>query len=169
MVLPIAIVRWLAFSGKSVPTAATIFSGILFCLSGLINSLLYPATRPALLPTRHRGSSASGSARLSFSKRQSSGPRRQEFARTSISFNIPRTGVISLDGSLDTNDPKLPSPLNEASQRRSPDGFDSDHGRYETFELPSSDLELGKEGNGVMDITSPIRSFRTLSPTNPDR
>jgi len=172
VVLPIAIVRWLAFSGKSVPTAATIFSGILFCLSGLINSLLYPATRPALLPTRHRDRSASGSTSLSFSKRRSSGPGRQEFVHNSISFNVPRTGVISFDGSLDGNDPKLashPSALSEASQRRSPDGLESNHDRYEAFGLPSSDLELGKEEGEIIDIASPKRSFRTLSPTNPDR
>ncbi|KAF8342805.1 uncharacterized protein EI90DRAFT_2892443, partial [Cantharellus anzutake] len=48
-VLPIAICRWRAFNGHDVPWAATVVSDVLFCSSGLVNSLLYPLTRPSLL------------------------------------------------------------------------------------------------------------------------
>ncbi|KAJ7596915.1 hypothetical protein C8J56DRAFT_301113 [Mycena floridula] len=51
-VLPIAVVRWISFSGKSVPFAATTFSSILFSLSGLFNVLLFRLTRPKLLPQK---------------------------------------------------------------------------------------------------------------------
>ncbi len=48
-VLPVAIVRWLAFQGRDVPYGATAFADVLFCLSGLFNVVLYSFTRPALL------------------------------------------------------------------------------------------------------------------------
>ncbi|KAF8342807.1 uncharacterized protein EI90DRAFT_2894971, partial [Cantharellus anzutake] len=49
-VIPFSICRWRTFNGYSVPWAATVVADILFCSSGLVNSLLYPLTRPSLLP-----------------------------------------------------------------------------------------------------------------------
>jgi len=49
-VFPIAIVRWMVFSGKTVPFAATAFSSVLFSLSGLFNVMLFKLTRPKLMP-----------------------------------------------------------------------------------------------------------------------
>jgi hypothetical protein len=47
-----AIVRWMAFSGKSVPFEATAFASVLFSSSGLLNVILFTSTRPKLMPTR---------------------------------------------------------------------------------------------------------------------
>jgi hypothetical protein len=49
MVIPDSVFRWLLFSHKSVPSAATFFGIILFSLSGAINVLLFLTTRPHLL------------------------------------------------------------------------------------------------------------------------
>lgn len=54
VVLPIAIVRWLAFNETKVSFTWTAVAAICFNLSGLVNVLVYTLTRPALLPTRHR-------------------------------------------------------------------------------------------------------------------
>ncbi|PFH54777.1 hypothetical protein AMATHDRAFT_52684 [Amanita thiersii Skay4041] len=51
-VSPIAVVRWMAFSGKTVPFAATACAGIVFSSSGLFNVILYTKTRPKLLASR---------------------------------------------------------------------------------------------------------------------
>ncbi|KAF4564748.1 hypothetical protein EYR40_010920 [Pleurotus pulmonarius] len=48
-VFPVSIVRWLDFSGSSVPPGATIFAGILFSSSGFLNVLLYSITRPGVV------------------------------------------------------------------------------------------------------------------------
>lgn len=53
-VLPIAVVRWSAFSSNNVPFAATIVADVLFASSGLLNVILFAITRPALLPSRDR-------------------------------------------------------------------------------------------------------------------
>ncbi|KAK0449785.1 uncharacterized protein EV420DRAFT_1750560 [Desarmillaria tabescens] len=56
-VFPITIVRWLSFSdGVYVPPGATFFAGILFSSSGLLNSILYTATRPNLVPSSNNTS-----------------------------------------------------------------------------------------------------------------
>ncbi|KAJ7585768.1 hypothetical protein C8J56DRAFT_862245 [Mycena floridula] len=55
-VLPIAICRFLAFSGRTVPFPATAFSSILFSLSGVFNLVLFKLTRPKLIPG-HNGES----------------------------------------------------------------------------------------------------------------
>jgi hypothetical protein len=58
-VAPVAIVRWLAFSGHKIPFAATAFASCLFSLSGLFNVILFRLTRPKLLPTRSQNGSSS--------------------------------------------------------------------------------------------------------------
>jgi len=59
-VLPVSIVRWLDFSGHTVSRGATLFSSVVFSLSGFFNVLLFKFTRPALIsgdnldpPSRH--------------------------------------------------------------------------------------------------------------------
>lgn len=59
-VAPMAIVRWMAFSGYIVPSAATLIASILFSFSGLFNVILYASTRPKLMPTRGPGIHAFG-------------------------------------------------------------------------------------------------------------
>jgi hypothetical protein len=49
MVLPLSVTRWLLFTNKKVPTAATFFAVSLFNLSGAINVLLFLIVRPSLL------------------------------------------------------------------------------------------------------------------------
>ena len=49
VVLPTSITRWLEFSNKNVPSAATFFGVILFNLSGAINVLLFLIFKPELL------------------------------------------------------------------------------------------------------------------------
>ena len=49
MVVPLSISRWLLFSHKNVPSAATFFGMIMFNLSGAINVLLFLIVRPHLL------------------------------------------------------------------------------------------------------------------------
>jgi len=49
MVIPLSVSRWLLFSHKNVPSAATFFGSIMFNLSGAINVLLFLITRPQLL------------------------------------------------------------------------------------------------------------------------
>jgi len=51
-VFPISVVRWMAFSGKSVPFPATAFATVLFSSSGLLNVILFKFTRPTLMPNR---------------------------------------------------------------------------------------------------------------------
>ncbi|KAJ3552032.1 hypothetical protein NM688_g4374 [Phlebia brevispora] len=51
-VLPIAITRWMEFSGRNIPWAGTVFSDVVFASSGILNVLLFTATRPNLLPRR---------------------------------------------------------------------------------------------------------------------
>lgn len=51
-VFPMAVVRWLSFSGANVPFSATAFAGVVFSSSGLFNVVLYAYTRPKLLPSR---------------------------------------------------------------------------------------------------------------------
>lgn len=51
-VFPIAIVRWITFSGQYVPFPATCFASMLFSSSGLFHVILFALTRPRLLPTR---------------------------------------------------------------------------------------------------------------------
>ncbi len=54
-VLPTSVVRWIAFTGGSVPYPATVFSDTLFASSGLLNVLLFSVTRPSLIPKRSLG------------------------------------------------------------------------------------------------------------------
>ncbi|KAH8998216.1 hypothetical protein EDB86DRAFT_820456 [Lactarius hatsudake] len=49
MVIPLSVSRWLQFSHKSVPSAATFSGLIMFNLSGAINVLLFLIVRPRLL------------------------------------------------------------------------------------------------------------------------
>ncbi|KAI0266782.1 hypothetical protein BC834DRAFT_954142 [Gloeopeniophorella convolvens] len=49
IVLPLSIARWLLFSNKEVPSAATLFAVSMFNLSGAINVLLLLIIRPQLL------------------------------------------------------------------------------------------------------------------------
>ena len=49
VILPTSITRWLQFSNKNVPSAATFFGVILFNLSGAINVLLFLVFKPELL------------------------------------------------------------------------------------------------------------------------
>ena len=49
VVIPLSVSRWLLFSHKSVPSAATFFGIIMFNLSGAINVLLFLIVRPHLL------------------------------------------------------------------------------------------------------------------------
>ncbi|KDQ15112.1 hypothetical protein BOTBODRAFT_174281 [Botryobasidium botryosum FD-172 SS1] len=58
VILPIAIARYLSFYGHHVSFAWTVFADVLFGLSGLFNVVLYTFTRPSLLRTRRRRSSA---------------------------------------------------------------------------------------------------------------
>jgi len=165
IVLPIAIVRWLAFSGTNVPTAATIFAGILFCLSGFINSLLYPATRPALLPTRHRD--RSGSRSTNRHVRRSSGSGLQDASRTTVSFSLPRSTPVPSDGSKEGDDLKFYSPpsspsMNGTSPRRF-SALDFQYRSREFFELPGT--QRGKDG-GVVKIMPSDHS--TLFPSHPE-
>jgi hypothetical protein len=51
-VLPIAVTRWLGFTGHQVPWAATVFADVVFASSGYLNVLLFTLTRPRLLPER---------------------------------------------------------------------------------------------------------------------
>ena len=53
MVIPLSVSRWLLFSHKSVPSAATLFGIIMFHLSGAINVLLFLIVRPHLLLFTH--------------------------------------------------------------------------------------------------------------------
>jgi len=48
-VFPIAVARWLAFSGHYIAPAATLSTDFIFTLSGLFNSILYVVTRPDLV------------------------------------------------------------------------------------------------------------------------
>ena len=50
--LPVAIVRWMAFNRIRVPFPATVFASVLFASSGVLNVILYSATRPKLIPHR---------------------------------------------------------------------------------------------------------------------
>lgn len=45
LILPIAACRYASFAGHKVPFAATIFSGAVFMLSGLVNTILFASTR----------------------------------------------------------------------------------------------------------------------------
>ncbi|KAK7694911.1 hypothetical protein QCA50_002099 [Cerrena zonata] len=56
-VLPIAIVRWRAFTGHCVPWEATVVADVLFASSGLMNVLLFMFTRPNLMPQREGSTS----------------------------------------------------------------------------------------------------------------
>ncbi|KAH9048658.1 hypothetical protein EDB83DRAFT_2632661 [Lactarius deliciosus] len=49
MVIPLSISRWLHFSHKGVPSAATFFGLMMFNLSGALNVLLFLIVRPRLL------------------------------------------------------------------------------------------------------------------------
>ncbi len=49
MVIPLSVSRWLNFSQKHIPSAATLFGSIMFSLSGAINVLLFLIIRPRLL------------------------------------------------------------------------------------------------------------------------
>lgn len=49
VVIPLSVSRWLLFSHKNVPSAATFFGIIMFNLSGAINVLLFLIVRPHLL------------------------------------------------------------------------------------------------------------------------
>ncbi|KAF8261258.1 hypothetical protein EI94DRAFT_1746329 [Lactarius quietus] len=49
IVIPLSVSRWLLFSHKSVPSAATFFGMIMFNLSGAINVLIFLIVRPHLL------------------------------------------------------------------------------------------------------------------------
>ena len=49
MVIPLSVSRWLLFSHKNVPSAAILFGGMMFNLSGAINVLLFLIVRPHLL------------------------------------------------------------------------------------------------------------------------
>ncbi|KAF8342806.1 uncharacterized protein EI90DRAFT_791062 [Cantharellus anzutake] len=60
IVLPFSVCRWRAFNRYHVSWTATVLADVLFCSSGLVNSLLYPLTRPSLLPAgRHNRHSMS--------------------------------------------------------------------------------------------------------------
>jgi hypothetical protein len=48
-VVPLSVSRWLLFSHKNVPSAAILFGGMMFNLSGAINVLLFLIVRPHLL------------------------------------------------------------------------------------------------------------------------
>ncbi|KAI0348397.1 hypothetical protein BDW22DRAFT_1350595 [Trametopsis cervina] len=50
--LPIAVTRWLGFTGHQVPWAATVFADVLFASSGYLNVMVFTLTRPRLLPDR---------------------------------------------------------------------------------------------------------------------
>jgi len=50
-VTPIAIARFMAFSGYNVPFAATAFADCLFSSSGFFNVILFKITRPKLIPS----------------------------------------------------------------------------------------------------------------------
>ncbi|KAI0687755.1 hypothetical protein BC835DRAFT_1286036 [Cytidiella melzeri] len=54
-VLPIAVTRWLGFTGHQVPWAATVFADVVFASSGYLNVILFTVTRPRLLPDRTDG------------------------------------------------------------------------------------------------------------------
>ena len=49
MVVPLSVSRWLLFSHKNVPSAATFVGQIMFNLSGAVNVLLFLIVRPHLL------------------------------------------------------------------------------------------------------------------------
>ena len=48
-VIPLSVSRWLLFDHVHVPSAAILFGGIMFNLSGAINVLLFLIVRPHLL------------------------------------------------------------------------------------------------------------------------
>ena len=48
-VIPLSVSRWLQFGHKNVPSAAILFGGMMFNLSGAINVLLFLIVRPHLL------------------------------------------------------------------------------------------------------------------------
>ena len=47
--IPLSVSRWLQFGHKDVPSAAILFGGMMFNLSGAINVLLFLIVRPHLL------------------------------------------------------------------------------------------------------------------------
>ncbi|KAJ3854086.1 hypothetical protein EV368DRAFT_63564 [Lentinula lateritia] len=51
-IVPITVVRFMAFAGSSVPFPATAFASITFSSSGVFNVVLFAMTRPKLLPHR---------------------------------------------------------------------------------------------------------------------
>ncbi|GAW06058.1 hypothetical protein LENED_007951 [Lentinula edodes] len=51
-IVPITVVRFMAFAGSSVPFSATAFASITFSSSGVFNVVLFAMTRPKLLPHR---------------------------------------------------------------------------------------------------------------------
>lgn len=61
-ILPITVSRWVEFSGATVPFEARIFSAVVFMLSGLINTVLFIATRRVLPPIKLRRKSMSGNS-----------------------------------------------------------------------------------------------------------
>ena len=74
-VIPLSVSRWLRFNNVNVPSAAILFGGMMFNLSGAINVLLFLIVRPHLLlftPPEELGepeveltNSSNGFARLS--------------------------------------------------------------------------------------------------------
>jgi hypothetical protein len=51
-VIPMTVVRWMAFTNSSVPFPATAFASVAFSSSGIFNVILFALTRPKLLPQR---------------------------------------------------------------------------------------------------------------------
>lgn len=51
-VFPLSVVRWMAFTGITVPFPATCVASVLFSSSGLLNVILFSLTRPGLVPNR---------------------------------------------------------------------------------------------------------------------
>ncbi|KAF9076164.1 hypothetical protein BDP27DRAFT_887179 [Rhodocollybia butyracea] len=96
-VFPITVVRWLAFTGSTVPFAATAFASITFSSSGVCNVILFAVTRPKLLPHREEQltfnqlSSRSGSYSTGYSTRYSTRPGSYSAKHTSETFPLKQT------------------------------------------------------------------------------
>lgn len=97
-VLPIAIVRFMAFRGDRVPFGATVLADVIFSFSGLFNVILYGITRPSLLPRRE---SQMRALTLSVRSRHSQAPSRPTATVRSVtSMGSSHAGVLPDDSEL---------------------------------------------------------------------
>ncbi|KAJ3491057.1 hypothetical protein NLI96_g991 [Meripilus lineatus] len=142
-VLPIAIVRWRAFSNRCVPWAATVVAGVIFASSGLLNVLLFTTTRPTLLPSRERNDHTPRSLRfgprihssvISISSPSASAP-------PGLSGSSTHAGTIStIPDELDNGSLRLDTPKNSIGT------ILDDHTKFQAFgSSPSLTLKLQRD------------------------